>query len=108
MRRNDHSNNRGKHKHIRLWNMGQTQGRDNILLVNFNMLYAVLYTQECYLVYILMEMSGSAMVFTRTCSATLILSVMLRNLGLRAVPINGRMTQVCFLLVYSCLFFYEK
>ncbi|XP_057547372.1 DEAD-box ATP-dependent RNA helicase 10 [Amaranthus tricolor] len=49
--------------------------------------------KECYLVYILMEMSGSAMVFTRTCSATLILSVMLRNLGLRAVPINGRMTQ---------------
>ncbi|KAL2928784.1 DEAD-box ATP-dependent RNA helicase 10 [Bienertia sinuspersici] len=49
--------------------------------------------KDCYLVYILMEMSGSTMVFTRTCSTTNLLALMLRNLGLRAVPINGHMDQ---------------
>ncbi|XP_071911905.1 DEAD-box ATP-dependent RNA helicase 10-like isoform X2 [Coffea arabica] len=51
--------------------------------------------KECYLVYILTEMSGStSMVFTRTCDATGLLALMLRNLGLRAIPISGHMTQV--------------
>uniref|UniRef100_A0A2P2KSQ7 Uncharacterized protein MANES_13G086300 n=1 Tax=Rhizophora mucronata TaxID=61149 RepID=A0A2P2KSQ7_RHIMU len=50
--------------------------------------------KDCYLVYILTEMSGStSMVFTRTCDATLFLSLVLRNLGLRAIPINGHMSQ---------------
>ncbi|KAL3503747.1 hypothetical protein ACH5RR_038196 [Cinchona calisaya] len=50
--------------------------------------------KECYLVYILTEMSGStSMVFTRTCDATGLLALMLRNLGLRAIPISGHMTQ---------------
>lgn len=50
--------------------------------------------KDCYLVYILTEMSGStSMVFTRTCEATSLLSLMLRNLGLRAIPISGHMTQ---------------
>ncbi|XP_038876108.1 DEAD-box ATP-dependent RNA helicase 10 [Benincasa hispida] len=50
--------------------------------------------KECYLVYILTEMSGStSMVFTRTCDATRLLSLILRNLGLRAIPISGQMTQ---------------
>nr|XP_023890162.1 DEAD-box ATP-dependent RNA helicase 10-like [Quercus suber]XP_023890163.1 DEAD-box ATP-dependent RNA helicase 10-like [Quercus suber]XP_023890164.1 DEAD-box ATP-dependent RNA helicase 10-like [Quercus suber]POE63878.1 dead-box atp-dependent rna helicase 10 [Quercus suber] len=50
--------------------------------------------KECYLVYILTEMSGcTSMVFTRTCDATLFLAMMLRHLGLRAIPINGKMTQ---------------
>ncbi|XP_009774491.1 DEAD-box ATP-dependent RNA helicase 10-like [Nicotiana tabacum] len=50
--------------------------------------------KDCYLVYILTEMSGStSMVFTRTCDATRLLALMLRNLGLRAIPISGQMTQ---------------
>lgn len=50
--------------------------------------------KECYLVYILTEFSGStSMVFTRTCDATTLLAYILRNLGFRAIPINGHMTQ---------------
>ncbi|KAL2927847.1 DEAD-box ATP-dependent RNA helicase 10 [Bienertia sinuspersici] len=49
--------------------------------------------KHCYLVYILMEMSGRAMVFTGTRSASHFLALMLRNLGLRAVPYNGKMAQ---------------
>lgn len=50
--------------------------------------------KDCYLIYILTEMSGStSMVFTRTCDATRLLALMLRNLGLRAIPISGQMTQ---------------
>ncbi|PIN02445.1 ATP-dependent RNA helicase [Handroanthus impetiginosus] len=50
--------------------------------------------KDCYLVYILTEMSGStSMVFTRTCDATMLLAYILRNLGFRAIPINGHMTQ---------------
>ncbi|KAG9459456.1 hypothetical protein H6P81_003964 [Aristolochia fimbriata] len=50
--------------------------------------------KECYLVYILSEMSGStSMVFTRTCEATRLLSLILRQLGLNAIPISGQMTQ---------------
>lgn len=50
--------------------------------------------KECYLVYILTEFSGStSMVFTRTCDATTLLAHVLRNLGFRAIPINGHMTQ---------------
>ncbi|KAL3616436.1 DEAD-box ATP-dependent RNA helicase 10 [Castilleja foliolosa] len=40
------------------------------------------------------KMSGStSMVFTRTCDATTLLAHILRNLGFRAIPINGHMTQ---------------
>ncbi|GAB4849734.1 DEAD-box ATP-dependent RNA helicase 10 [Ancistrocladus abbreviatus] len=50
--------------------------------------------KDCYLLYILNEMSGStSMVFTRTCDATSLLALMLRNLGLRAIPISGHMSQ---------------
>ncbi|XP_059657892.1 DEAD-box ATP-dependent RNA helicase 10 [Cornus florida] len=50
--------------------------------------------KDCYLVYILTEMSGStSMVFTRTCDSTRLLALILRNLGLRAIPISGQMTQ---------------
>ncbi|KAJ1430776.1 P-loop containing nucleoside triphosphate hydrolase [Sesbania bispinosa] len=39
-------------------------------------------------------MAGStSMVFTRTCDATRLLALMLRNLGLKAIPINGHMSQ---------------
>ncbi|KAL4363575.1 hypothetical protein GQ457_04G037770 [Hibiscus cannabinus] len=50
--------------------------------------------KDCYLVYILTEMSGYAcMVFTRTCYATRLLSRILQNLNIRAIPISGQMTQ---------------
>ncbi|XVF82508.1 hypothetical protein PTKIN_Ptkin16aG0054700 [Pterospermum kingtungense] len=50
--------------------------------------------KNCYLVYILTEMSGcKSMVFTRTRKATCLLSFILRNLNIRAIPINGQMTQ---------------
>ncbi|KAF7838325.1 DEAD-box ATP-dependent RNA helicase 10 [Senna tora] len=51
-------------------------------------------SKDCYLVYILTEMAGStSMVFTRTCDATQLLALTLRNLGLKAIPINGHMSQ---------------
>nr|XP_025671009.1 DEAD-box ATP-dependent RNA helicase 10 isoform X1 [Arachis hypogaea]XP_025671010.1 DEAD-box ATP-dependent RNA helicase 10 isoform X1 [Arachis hypogaea] len=50
--------------------------------------------KDCYLVYILTEMAGStSMVFTRTCDSTRLLALILSNLGLKAIPINGHMTQ---------------
>uniref|UniRef100_A0A0D6R2K4 RNA helicase n=1 Tax=Araucaria cunninghamii TaxID=56994 RepID=A0A0D6R2K4_ARACU len=50
--------------------------------------------KDCYLVYLLHEMSGSTtMVFTRTCESTRRLSLILRNLGLEAIPISGQMSQ---------------
>lgn len=50
--------------------------------------------KECYLTYILTEMSGcTSMVFTRTCDSTQFLALMLRHLGFRANPISGKMTQ---------------
>ncbi|KAF6136843.1 hypothetical protein GIB67_043232 [Kingdonia uniflora] len=50
--------------------------------------------KECYLVHILTEMSEhSTMVFTRTCEATRLLALILQNLGLKAIPISGQMSQ---------------
>ncbi|XP_020588290.1 DEAD-box ATP-dependent RNA helicase 10-like [Phalaenopsis equestris] len=50
--------------------------------------------KDCYLVYILTEMSGStSMVFTRNCDSTRLLALLLRNLGLKAIPISGQMSQ---------------
>lgn len=50
--------------------------------------------KDCYLVFILSEMSGStSMVFTRTCDSTRLLALILRNLGMRAIPISGQMSQ---------------
>ncbi|XP_022883395.1 DEAD-box ATP-dependent RNA helicase 10-like [Olea europaea var. sylvestris] len=50
--------------------------------------------KECYLVFILTEKPEStSMVFTRTCDATVLLAYLLRNLGFRAIPISGHMSQ---------------
>ncbi|XP_057973036.1 DEAD-box ATP-dependent RNA helicase 10 [Malania oleifera] len=50
--------------------------------------------KDCYLIYILIEMSGkTSIVFTRTCDSTRLMALMLRNLGLRAIPISGQMSQ---------------
>ena len=58
-------------------------------------IFIIVVLQECYLVYILNEMSGcTSMVLTRTCDATRFLALMLRHLGHRAIPISGKMSQV--------------
>ncbi|CAI9752795.1 unnamed protein product [Fraxinus pennsylvanica] len=50
--------------------------------------------KECHLVFILTEKPEStSMVFTRTCDATGLLAYLLRNLGFRAIPISGHMSQ---------------
>lgn len=50
--------------------------------------------KDCYLVYILSETSGNtSMVFTRTRESTRLISLILRNLGLKAVPLCGSMKQ---------------
>ncbi|KAG9458871.1 hypothetical protein H6P81_003379 [Aristolochia fimbriata] len=51
--------------------------------------------KDCYLAYILREMSKStsSMVFARTCEATRLLCLTLQNLGLKAIHITGQMSQ---------------
>lgn len=50
--------------------------------------------KDCYLVYILTARPDStSMVFTRTCDATRFLALVLSNLGFKAVPISGHMSQ---------------
>ncbi|KAG6468614.1 hypothetical protein ZIOFF_073303 [Zingiber officinale] len=50
--------------------------------------------KDCYLVYILNEKQNfTTMVFTRTCESTRLLSLLLRNIGMRAIPISGQMSQ---------------
>lgn len=50
--------------------------------------------KDCYLVFILIEMPGStSMIFTRTCEGTRILALSLRELGFKAIPISGQMSQ---------------
>lgn len=54
--------------------------------------------QDCYLVYILTEkVQCTTMVFTRTCNTTNFLALVLQNLGIRAIPLNGDMKQVCYI-----------
>ncbi|CAA6667112.1 unnamed protein product [Spirodela intermedia] len=49
---------------------------------------------DCYLVYILTQMAGSmTMIFTRTCDSTRLLALLLRNLGMRAIPISSQLSQ---------------
>ncbi|KAL5061978.1 hypothetical protein RYX36_023715 [Vicia faba] len=50
--------------------------------------------KDCYLVYILTEMAGStSMVFAEKCETTWLLALILKNLGLKAISINGHMSQ---------------
>ncbi|KAF9664426.1 hypothetical protein SADUNF_Sadunf16G0017700 [Salix dunnii] len=50
--------------------------------------------KDCYLVYILSSKTGAtSMIFTRTCRETDFLALVLRKLGLEAIPINGQMSQ---------------
>jgi ATP-dependent RNA helicase DDX47/RRP3 len=50
--------------------------------------------QDCYLVYVLNELAGnSAMVFCSTCAGAVRVALLLRALGLPAVPLHGQMSQ---------------
>ncbi|XP_071796914.1 probable ATP-dependent RNA helicase DDX47 [Asterias amurensis] len=50
--------------------------------------------KDCYLVYILNELAGNNfMVFCSTCNNTQRVAVMLRNLGMTAIPLHGQMSQ---------------
>lgn len=50
--------------------------------------------KECYLVSLLTELAGSTtIVFTATCNSSARITLMLRNLGFAAIPINGDMSQ---------------
>jgi len=51
--------------------------------------------QDVYLVYILNELAGNTfMVFCSTCANTQWVALMLRNLGLNAIPLHGQLSQV--------------
>ena len=57
-------------------------------------LFIPLKFKELYLVHILNEMQGNSFIlFASTCNATLKLALMLRNLGMAAIPLNGHMSQ---------------
>lgn len=50
--------------------------------------------KDVYLVYILNELAGNSfMVFCATCANTQRVALMLRNLGLMAIPLHGQMSQ---------------
>lgn len=50
--------------------------------------------QDVYLVHLLNEMAGNSfMIFCATCSNTMRTALLLRNLGLMAVPLHGQMSQ---------------
>jgi hypothetical protein len=53
------------------------------------------FLQDCYLVYILTEKEGcTSMIFTSTCESTRVLAMLLRQLGFKAISINGQMSQM--------------
>lgn len=59
------------------------------------LLQTCLLFQDVYLVYILNELAGNSfMVFCSTCANTQRVALMLRNLGLTAIPLHGQMSQV--------------
>ncbi|KAJ2891427.1 ribosomal RNA processing protein [Coemansia aciculifera] len=48
--------------------------------------------KDCYLVWLLNEMAGqSAIVFARTCNEVLRIGLLLRNLGIEAIPLHGQL-----------------
>ncbi|KAG1462179.1 hypothetical protein G6F56_005570 [Rhizopus delemar] len=50
--------------------------------------------KDCYMVYLMNEVAGnSTIIFTRTCSDTQRIAIMLRNLGFGAIPLHGQMPQ---------------
>ena len=54
-----------------------------------------MYTQDCYLVSILNELAGNSfMVFCGTCNNVQRTAILLRTLGLHAIPLHGKLPQV--------------
>lgn len=50
--------------------------------------------KDCYLAYVMNTFQGkSSIIFLSSCQGTMRVSLLLRNLGFSAVPINGKMTQ---------------
>ncbi|CAH1404615.1 unnamed protein product [Nezara viridula] len=50
--------------------------------------------KDVYLVYLMNEMAGNSfMIFCATCNGTMKTALMLRNLGMSAIPLNGQMSQ---------------
>ncbi|PAV84419.1 hypothetical protein WR25_20006 [Diploscapter pachys] len=50
--------------------------------------------KEAYLVYLLQKLSGNTcIVFCSTCNTAMLIAVMLRQLGMQAVPLHGKMGQ---------------
>lgn len=50
--------------------------------------------KDVYLVHLLNEMAGNSfMIFCATCNGTMKTALMLRNLGISAIPLNGQMSQ---------------
>ncbi|RIB05328.1 P-loop containing nucleoside triphosphate hydrolase protein [Gigaspora rosea] len=50
--------------------------------------------KDCYLVYLCNELAGNSLIiFTRTCSDTQRLALLLRNLGFPAIPLHGQLSQ---------------
>ena len=50
--------------------------------------------KESYLVYLLNELAGNSfMIFCSTCANTTRIAIILRNLGLNAIPLHGQMSQ---------------
>eukprot|EP00095_Tigriopus_kingsejongensis_P006448 maker-scaffold384_size188899-snap-gene-0.33 protein:Tk06448 transcript:maker-scaffold384_size188899-snap-gene-0.33-mRNA-1 annotation:"probable atp-dependent rna helicase ddx47-like" len=57
-------------------------------------LFIPLKFKELYLVHIINEMQGNSfIIFCSTCNGTMKLALMLRNLGMAAIPLNGHMSQ---------------
>lgn len=57
--------------------------------------------QDCYLVSILNELAGNSfMIFCSTCNNAQRVALMLRNLGITAIPLHGQMSQVELALLY--------
>eukprot|EP00096_Caligus_rogercresseyi_P005991 TRINITY_DN22110_c0_g1_i1.p1 TRINITY_DN22110_c0_g1~~TRINITY_DN22110_c0_g1_i1.p1 ORF type:complete len:474 (-),score=161.23 TRINITY_DN22110_c0_g1_i1:275-1696(-) len=57
-------------------------------------LFIPLKYKEMYLVHIINELAGNSfIIFSSTCSGTLKLALLLRNLGFTAIPLNGQMSQ---------------
>ena len=58
--------------------------------------------QDVYLTYILNELAGkSCIIFCGTCANTQRITLMLRNLGMNAIPLHGQLSQVRFPATFS-------
>lgn len=59
-----------------------------------NYLFVPAKVKDCYLTYLMNELSGAtAIVFVSTCATSQRLALMLRNLGFPAIPIHGQLSQ---------------